>query len=371
MATAVEIAAMRRALELSAARLGTSNPNPTVGAVVLDVSGKVVGEGVTQPVGGDHAEVVALQAAGDRARGGVIVVTLEPCAHTGRSQRCTEVIQGAGVARVVYGLSDPNPVAAGGGEQLVAVGVDVESGVLAAEAALVLGPWVAAAGRDRAHLTWKYAATLDGRTAAADGSSQWITGELARADVHRLRAEADAVLVGIGTVLADDPQLTARDWPASRQPLRVVVDSDGRTPLDSRVLDKSATTLIAVCDDAPDDRIDALRQAGVEVAVLERSNGHADLAELLTLLRQRDVFVAFLEGGATLAASFLRSGLVDRLIGYYAPALLGSGPAALGDIGIESIGESLRLTTIDVTRLGEDIRITAVPASDNQPNGRN
>jgi diaminohydroxyphosphoribosylaminopyrimidine deaminase/5-amino-6-(5-phosphoribosylamino)uracil reductase len=266
MATAVEIAAMRRALELSAARLGSSNPNPCVGAVVLDARGEIAGEGFTQPVGGDHAEVVALRAAGGRARGGAIVVTLEPCAHTGRSRRCTEVIEAAGVARVVYALGDPNPVAAGGGEQLAAVGIDVEAGVLADEAALVLGPWATAAGRDRAHLTWKYAATLDGRTAAADGSSRWITGELARADVHRLRAEADAVMVGIGTVLADDPQLIARDWPASRQPLRVVVDSNARTPVDGKVLDGSAATLIAICDDAPQD--DSLRLSTVDVTRL-------------------------------------------------------------------------------------------------------
>lgn len=363
MASAVEIAAMRRALELSVAHLGTSNPNPCVGAVVLDAAGEVVGEGFTQPVGGDHAEVVALRAAGKRARGGSVVVTLEPCAHTGRSQRCTEVIQSAGVARVVYSMADPNPVAAGGGQQLSDVGISIEAGVLAAEASLVLGPWATAAGRDRSHLTWKYAATLDGRTAAADGSSQWITGELARADVHRLRAESDAVLVGIGTVVADDPQLTARDWPAARQPLRVVVDSNARTPLGSTVLDGVASTLVAVCDDAPADRIDALRSAGAEVAVLRRVDGRVDLAELLSLLRQRDVFVAFLEGGATLAASFLARGLVDRLIGYYAPALLGSGAAALGDIGIGSIGESLRLTTVDVTQIGNDIRITAIPTN--------
>jgi diaminohydroxyphosphoribosylaminopyrimidine deaminase/5-amino-6-(5-phosphoribosylamino)uracil reductase len=369
MATAVEIAAMRRALELSAAHLGTSNPNPCVGAVVLDAAGEVVGEGVTQPVGGDHAEVVALRAAGALARGGSIVVTLEPCGHTGRSQRCADVIQAARLARVIYSLGDPNPVAAGGAEQLVAAGIEVESGVLADEVAIVLGAWATAAARDRPHVTWKYAVTLDGRSAAADGSSRWITGEPARRDVHRLRAESDAVLVGIGTVLADDPQLNARDWPAARQPLRVVVDSDARTPVGSKVLDDSAATLIAVCNDAPADKVDVLKQAGADIAVVARCHGHVDVTALLMDLRRRDVFIALLEGGATLAASCLKSGLVDRLVGYYAPALLGSGATAIGDLGIGSIGASLRLSTVDVTRLGDDVRITAVPASGTPSNG--
>ncbi len=361
MASPAEIAAMRRALELSVQHLGSSNPNPCVGAVVLDPAGQVVGEGVTQPIGGDHAEVCALRAAGAAARGGTLVVTLEPCSHVGRSQRCTDVITHAGVRRVVYSLADPHPVAAGGAATLTAAGVDVEAEVLAAEAGDVLGPWVTAAGRSRPHLTWKYAATLDGRIAASDGSSRWITGESARADVHRQRLEADAVIVGIGTVLADDPHLTVRDRPALRQPLRVVVDSDARTSLGSRVLDAAAPTVVAVCDDAPAERVRSLRAAGAEVLEVPRCNGVVDLAELLEQLRARDVYIALLEGGPRLAAGFLRRSLVDRVVGYYAPVILGAGVPSLDDLGIGTIDGAMRLTTVDVTQIGDDVRITTVP----------
>jgi diaminohydroxyphosphoribosylaminopyrimidine deaminase/5-amino-6-(5-phosphoribosylamino)uracil reductase len=360
MASPAELVAMRRALALSADHLGTSNPNPCVGAVVLDAAGEVAGEGFTQPVGGDHAEVGALRAAGPRARGGTLVVTLEPCCHVGRSQRCTDAIETAGVARLVYALDDPHQIAAGGAQRLAASGVDVEGGVLAAEAAMVLGPWVTAAARQRPYLTWKYAVTLDGRAAAVDGSSQWITGEAARRDVHRQRLEADAVIAGIGTVLADDPQLTVRDCPAPRQPLRVVVDSDARTPADRRVLDGTAPTLVAVCDDAPPERVAALRSRA-QVELLQRRDGSVDLAALLSCLRAHDVFLALLEGGATLAAGFLRLGLVDRLVGYYAPALLGGGAPTVGELGIDSIDRAARLEVVDVTRIGADVRITTVP----------
>jgi diaminohydroxyphosphoribosylaminopyrimidine deaminase/5-amino-6-(5-phosphoribosylamino)uracil reductase len=362
MASEAEIAAMRRALALSLQQLGTTNPNPCVGAVVLDRTGAVAGEGFTQPIGGDHAEIGALRMAGDAARGGTVVVTLEPCCHVGRSQRCTDAIQQAGVARLVYALADPHSVAAGGAKLLATAGVDVEGGVLTDEAAVVLGPWVTAAGRDRPYLTWKYAATLDGRTAATDGSSRWITGQAARADVHRLRLQADAVIVGVGTVVADDPQLTVRDVPAPRQPLRVVVDSDARTPVESRVVDGAAPTLIAACDDADPERVAGLR-AYAKVELLPRRAGHVDLDALLRCLRSHEVFLAFVEGGATLAASFLRRGLVDRLVGYYAPALLGAGAATVGDLGITGIDQAVRLRTVEVAQLGDDVRITTVPAT--------
>ncbi|HMC69438.1 MAG TPA: bifunctional diaminohydroxyphosphoribosylaminopyrimidine deaminase/5-amino-6-(5-phosphoribosylamino)uracil reductase RibD, partial [Mycobacteriales bacterium] len=226
---AVEVSAMRRAIALAGDAVGRSNPNPAVGAVVLDTTGTVVGEGATQPVGGAHAEVEALTAAGARASGGTLVVTLEPCRHAGRTPPCTEAIVAAGVGRVVYAVADPHDIAAGGEDALRTAGVDVEGGVLADEARATLEPWLVAVRRRRPFLTWKYAATLDGRTAAADGTSRWITGVEARRDVHRLRAESDAVVVGIGTVLADDTALTVRDWPAVRQPLRVVVDGKART----------------------------------------------------------------------------------------------------------------------------------------------
>jgi diaminohydroxyphosphoribosylaminopyrimidine deaminase / 5-amino-6-(5-phosphoribosylamino)uracil reductase len=211
MATTGEIAAMARAVALARAALGSTNPNPAVGAVVLDAFGDLVGEGHTHLAGGDHAEIDALAGAGERARGGVLVTTLEPCRHHGRTGPCTDAIIGAGIRRVVYALGDPHDDAGGGAEVLRAAGLEVEADVLADDALADLGPWLLATRRRRPHVTWKYAATLDGRTAAADGTSRWITGPESRRDVHRLRAQSDAVLVGIGTVLADDTALTVRD----------------------------------------------------------------------------------------------------------------------------------------------------------------
>jgi diaminohydroxyphosphoribosylaminopyrimidine deaminase / 5-amino-6-(5-phosphoribosylamino)uracil reductase len=359
MATDAERAAMLRAVTLANTALGTSNPNPAVGAVVLDASGEVLAEGATRPAGQEHAEIVALAAAGDRARGATLVVTLEPCRHTGRTGACTDAIQAAGISRVVYAVSDPHDEASGGGELLRAAGADVEGGVLAEEASRDLEPWLMAVQRRRPHVTWKYAATLDGRTAAADGTSRWITGADARRDVHRLRALSDAVVVGIGTVLADDATLTVRDWPATRQPLRVVVDGKARTPVSARVLDSSAPTLVAVGVDADRTRVAALRDTGVEVVELPRSEGRLDLGALLATLFEREVLQVLLEGGATLAGSFVRERLVDRVVGYQAPALLGAGPPVLAEAGVATIADTLRLQVVDVSRVGEDVRVVA------------
>ncbi len=326
MTGTAERAAMRRALALSQAVLGSTSPNPPVGAVILDPTGQVVGEGATRPPGGPHAEVVALAEAGDRARGGTAVVTLEPCRHTGRTGPCTEALLAAGVGRVLYGQADPTPGAGGGGQELSERGVGVAV-LLPDEVALgPLEAWLDAQRLGRPHVTWKYAATLDGRSAAADGTSRWITGEESRADVHRLRAQCDAVVVGVGTVLADDPELTARPDPG-HQPLRVVLDNTGRTPPGAKVHP-------------------ALVRAGT------------DLADVLAGLQDRGVVSVLLEGGPTLAASFLRAGLVDRVIAYLAPVLLGAGPGALADIGVGTISEAPRLRLDDVTRLGADVRLT-------------
>lgn len=360
MATPAEIAAMQRALALAADVVGTTNPNPAVGAVVLSADGEVVAQGQTQPVGGAHAEVMALRAAGPAAAGATLVVTLEPCRHVGRTGPCTDAISAAGVRRVVFAAGDPNGEAAGGAEVLRAQGVDVEGGVLADRAQPTLGPWLTAVRRRRPHVTWKYAATLDGRTAAPDGTSRWITGEEARRDVHRLRAACDAVVVGIGTVLADNPQLTVRDGSPARQPLRVVVDGSARTPLSAQLLDDSARTLIAVGADADTDRVKALRSTGVEVVELPRREGRIDLGALLAELFAREALLLLLEGGATLAGSFVRNRLVDRVVGYHAPALLGAGPPVLGAAGVTTIGEAVRLEVQSVTQVGVDVRIDAV-----------
>jgi diaminohydroxyphosphoribosylaminopyrimidine deaminase/5-amino-6-(5-phosphoribosylamino)uracil reductase len=335
--------AMCRAIALAARGLGTTSPNPVVGCVLLSADGEVVGEGFHAYAGGPHAEIVALAQAGNRACGGSAVVSLEPCNHTGRTGPCAEALLAAGVRRVVIALEDPTPAAAGGAATLRSAGVDVEIGVRRAEAERGNVAWLTAVRRGRPHVTWKFAATLDGRSAAADGTSQWITSEPARADVHALRSRADAIIAGVGTVLADDPHLTVRDGGlASMQPLRVVVDSAGRTPENARVRDAAAPTWIATA---------AVVGAGAD--------GRIDLPAMLTQLYARGVRGALLEGGPTLAGSFLAAGLVDIVVGYVAPKLLGAGPPALIDAGVMTIGDAIDLDLVDVTRIGPDLRLTA------------
>ncbi len=325
---------MARARELGLRVLGTTSPNPPVGAVLLDAAGAVVGEGATAPPGGPHAEVQALAQAGGRARGGTAVVTLEPCAHTGRTGPCADALVAAGVSRVVVAVPEPTRLAGGGAVRLRAAGVDVELGAEQAEAEVgALAGWLTGVTEHRPHVVWKVASTLDGRVAAADGSSRWITGPEARAEVHRLRAGCDAVLVGSGTALADDPQLTVRDADGrtvERQPLRVVLDRRGRVPATARVHDDAAPTHVSRA---------------------------ADPAALLAELYDRDVRRVLLEGGPTLAAAFLAAGLVDEAVVHVAPQLLGAGAALVGDLGITTITAALHLQVIDVTRLGGDVQI--------------
>ena len=276
------------------------------------------------------AERVALDAATDPVH--TVVSTLEPCNHTGRTGPCAQALIDAGVARVVYAHADPHHVAAGGAETLRAAGVEV---VQAGGPEGALAYWLHRQRTGRPFVTWKYAATLDGRSAAADGSSQWITGEQARADVHRLRSQVDAIMAGSGTVLADDPALTARPHDAQvedHQPLRVVVDRRGRVPATARALGAGS---LHVTDDA----------------------------DLMKVLVDRGVVRVLLEGGPTLAAALWRDGLVDEVVAYLAPALLGAGAAAVGDLGIGTIDDIARLHITDITRLGEDVRITMKKAA--------
>jgi diaminohydroxyphosphoribosylaminopyrimidine deaminase/5-amino-6-(5-phosphoribosylamino)uracil reductase len=310
--------------------------------VVLAADGTPVGEGATAPPGGPHAEVRALAQAGERARGGTAVVTLEPCAHTGRTGPCTEALVAAGVARVVVAVPEPTQPAGGGAARLRAAGIEVELGVeqQAAEEG-ALGAWLTGVREHRPFVVWKVAGTLDGRVAAADGSSRWVTGPEARAAVHRLRATCDAVVVGSGTALTDDPQLTVRDAElppthpaAERQPLRVVLDRRGRLPRTARVLDDAAPTLVSAA---------------------------AGPRELLAELFARDVRRVLLEGGPTLAAAFLREGLVDEAVVHLAPKLLGAGAPLVGDLGITGIGDALTLSVTGLTRLGGDVEIRLRP----------
>jgi diaminohydroxyphosphoribosylaminopyrimidine deaminase/5-amino-6-(5-phosphoribosylamino)uracil reductase len=328
--------AMRRAIDLSARGLGSTSPNPVVGCVVLDREGVVAGEGSHEYTGGPHAEVNALRAAGERARGGVAVVTLEPCRHTGRTGPCTVALLEAGVRSVVYAVADPDASAGGGAADLAAAGVEVSAGLLAADAARVNEAWLHSVRTGRPHVTWKYAASLDGQVAAADGSSRWITGPEARRDVHLLRSQSDAVVVGVGTVLADDPALTVRDLPGgappARQPLRVVLDRHGRTPAAARVLDDDAETVVTA----------------------------GEPRQVLADLHLRGVRSVLLEGGPTVAGSFWAEGLVDKIVGYVAPLVLGSGrwPVLTGT-GQASMADAVRVRVDETVRIGADFRFTA------------
>ncbi|MER5276872.1 bifunctional diaminohydroxyphosphoribosylaminopyrimidine deaminase/5-amino-6-(5-phosphoribosylamino)uracil reductase RibD [Streptomyces sp. NPDC002809] len=359
MDTAADATAMRRAITLAARGLGSTSPNPVVGCVVLDATGHLVGEGFHQRAGGPHAEIHALRAAGAKARGGTAYVTLEPCNHTGRTGPCAQALVEAGIARVVYAVGDPNPQATGGADTLRAAGTKAEQGLLAEEAEAVNAAWLTSVRLGRPHVTWKYAATLDGRIAAADSTSRWITSAESRADVHRLRAEADAVVVGSGTARTDDPQLGVRGIDGAVQPLRVVVDTAATAVRpDARVLDATAPTVIAVADDAdarhlPDEAVLRLPRAA--------DGPGLDLSALLAALHGRGVRSVLLEGGPTLAGAFVAAGLVDKVVGYLAPVLLGAGPAALAEAGISTIAQALRLDVTEAVRIGPDLRITAVP----------
>lgn len=334
-----ERAAMHRALALGEMVRGRTSPNPPVGAVILAADGTLAGEGATAPAGGPHAEIAALAAAGTAAKGATAVVTLEPCAHTGRTAPCTTALVAAGIARVVYAVPDPNPEAAGGADELRANDIEVVPGVeTTAAAAGALAPWLHAVRTGRPYVTWKFAATLDGRVAAADLSARWISSAASRADTHRLRDIVDAIVVGSGTVLADDPQLTARDADdelVDRQPLRVVIDRRHRVPQSARVLDSAAQTLV------------------LDTAVPRFA---------LKALYDRGVRHVLLEGGPTLAGAFVEARCVDEVIAYLAPKLLGAGPAALGEAGIGAIDEAVTLDVRDVSRVGEDIKVVARPS---------
>ncbi len=323
---------MHRALALAAAPGVPPGPNPRVGCVLLDSTGTTRSEGWHRGAGTPHAEVDALARAGEAARGATAVVTLEPCNHVGRTGPCSEALVAAGVARVVYAQSDPHAIAAGGAERLRAAGIDVEGAVLAEEASAINEAWTFAVTQGRPLVTWKVAATLDGRVAAADGTSRWITGEPSRAQVHDLRSDVDAIAVGTGTVLADDPHLTARDGAGGLQawqPLRVVIGMSDVPPR-SRVLDDAAPTI--------------------------HLRTH-DPAAALEELQAREVRHLLLEGGPTLAAAFLRAGVVDRVTWYVAPAILGAGHAAVADLGIATLARAIRLTEVRVDQVGADARI--------------
>ncbi|MGF2945585.1 bifunctional diaminohydroxyphosphoribosylaminopyrimidine deaminase/5-amino-6-(5-phosphoribosylamino)uracil reductase RibD [Mycobacterium sp. Lab-001] len=330
--------AMRMAIEQSYLVKGSTYPNPPVGAVIVDREGRVVGVGATEPAGGDHAEVVALRRAGGLASGGIAVVTLEPCNHFGKTPPCVNALVEARVSAVVYAVTDPNGIAGGGAGRLQAAGVQVQAGVLADQVAGgPLREWLYKQRTGLPHVTWKYASSIDGRSAAADGTSQWISSDASRLDLHRRRATADAIVVGTGTVLADDPALTARGADgllAQRQPLRVVVGLRD-LPSEAKVLNGDSRTMLIRTHDP--------------MEVLKAVSDRTDV---------------LLEGGPTLAGAFLRAGLVNRILAYLAPILLGGPVTAVGDVGVPTIARALRWQFDGIDRTGPDLVLSLVARGD-------
>ncbi len=353
---------LERALGLAERGRGLTSPNPLVGAVVVAES-RIRGEGFHEGPGRPHAEIVALEEAGDDARGATLYTTLEPCDHFGRTPPCTRAIARAGVARVVCAMPDPNPVVDGRGfAALEAAGIQVRTGLLAQEAKRVNEAYVKHVRTGLPFVTWKMAASLDGKVASRDGTSRWITGEAARADVHRLRAAADAILVGAGTALVDDPSLTVRD-PAyrGRPPLRVLVDARGRVPETGDLFDAAAPTMVATTGLAPRERTGAWRARGAEVVEYEPEGGGVPLPQLLSDLGKRDVQSVLLEGGPTLAWSMVEDRVVDKVVVYLAPKLIGGqdAPGVLGGRGFAPIAQATQLRVASFDRVGEDLRVEA------------
>jgi diaminohydroxyphosphoribosylaminopyrimidine deaminase/5-amino-6-(5-phosphoribosylamino)uracil reductase len=367
-----DLVMMARAMKLAAQGKYTCMPNPAVGCVITQ-NDSVVGEGWHQRAGEAHAEVNALQDAGELAQGATVYVTLEPCSHFGRTPPCADALIEAGVTRVVYGMTDPNPQVAGSGlDKLRQAGIVVEGPVLEVEAKQLNRGFIKRQQQGLPWVTVKLAMSLDGRTAMESGESQWITGSEARQDVQRLRAESCAIVTGIGTVLHDDPSLTVRVDElglsnaadvAARQPLRVVVDSQLRMPIDAKMLSaeglalKEQVFIATACDDSL-----TLPIAGAEVVCLAGDGGRVDLTALLKVLAERECNRVLVEAGAELAGAFLQAGLVDEFVIYMAPKLLGSSARPLLTLPFDSMDQQVGLDITDMRQVGDDIRITARPA---------
>jgi diaminohydroxyphosphoribosylaminopyrimidine deaminase/5-amino-6-(5-phosphoribosylamino)uracil reductase len=354
---------MRRALDLAARGAGRVSPNPLVGAVVVR-DGEGVGEGWHRGPGTPHAEALALEAAGEFSRGATLYTTLEPCSHYGRTPPCAPRVIDAGIARVVSAMGDPNPLVNGQGlAALRAAGIEVATGTMEAEAARQNEGFLKHVRTGMPFVTLKMAASLDGKAAARDGSSRWITGAEARSEVHRMRALTDAVLVGAGTAFRDDPSLTVRDAEVlGTPPMRVVVDGRGIVPDTHRLFDGAAPTLVATTERAPEGRREAWRSRGADVVVLDDAgSGLIPLRDLFAELGKRDVQHVLIEGGPTIAWEAVREGLVERLVLFFAPILVGGeeAPSLLMGGGTPSIGEAISLRIREVSQVGRDLKVVA------------
>ncbi|MCL5040294.1 MAG: bifunctional diaminohydroxyphosphoribosylaminopyrimidine deaminase/5-amino-6-(5-phosphoribosylamino)uracil reductase RibD [Firmicutes bacterium] len=354
---------MQLALDLAKEAQGRTSPNPMVGALVVR-DGQIVGRGFHKKAGSEHAEVVALREAGEKARGATLYVTLEPCCHYGRTPPCTKAILRAGIARVVVAMADPNPLVAGKGiQELRAAGVEVTAGVLGEAAASLNEVFIKYITTGRPFVSLKMALTLDGKIATTQGDSFWVSGPAARRWVHQLRDRVDAVMVGVNTLLRDDPLLTTRlEGLKGHDPVRVIVDSRGRTPPTARVLrgESSSPAIIATTPAASAEKLEELRRAGAEVLMCREKSGQVDLPDLFFALGRREITSLLLEGGPRLNASALREGLVDKIHFFLAPKVVGglAAPGPIGDLGIERMPGALAIQDLTCERVGEDFLLT-------------
>ena len=353
---------MDRALSLSRRALGSVSPNPAVGAVIVK-DGVVVGEGWTQPPGQDHAELVALRQAGAAAAGAVLYTTLEPCSHGGRTPPCTQAIVEAGITEVHAALADPNPTVTGNGlSRLNEAGIHTLAGEGEDEARGVMEAYLKFIATGTPFITAKFAMSLDGKIATRTGDSKWISGDESRRYAHELRAASDAVMVGINTVIADDPRLTARDdsgMPRDRQPLRVVVDSKGRIPQKVRLLSEPGRTLLAVAEVSPSRRR-RLKASGTEIESVPAEDGWVDLKALMGRLGgDRNITSLLVEGGAAVLGSLFDLGLIDKVVAFVAPTMIGgqNAPSPVGGVGVDRIADAVRLERVEVLRLGSDLAV--------------
>lgn len=356
-----DIKFMRRALELAQMAEGDTSPNPMVGAVIVDGGGNIVGEGYHHKAGQPHAEINALAAAGDKAKGATVYVTLEPCSHYGRTGPCCEALIKAGVKRVVSAVTDPNPLVAGRGlNRLRETGIEVTEHVCEDEAKKLNEKFFFWITHKRPFVSLKYAMTLDGRLAAAGGDSKWITGTEARTYAHYLRKTHDAVLVGKNTVLQDDCELTTR-MVEGKNPIRIVLDSKATIPLNAKILNGEAKTIIAVSEAAPQDKLDELQKlTNVEVLKLPQRNGHLDLQALLEKLAAMEITSVLVEGGSEVHGAFIDAGLAERIYAFIAPKIIGGKDAIgpVGGIGSNDMAKALKLRAVEYKQLGTDFLIT-------------
>jgi len=355
---------MQRALALARQALGNTSPNPAVGAVIVR-DGVIVGEGQTQPAGSWHAEIMALRQAGEAAQGATMYVSLEPCCHYGRTPPCTQAVIAAGITEVQLATLDPNPTVSGRGRaELEAAGIKTHIGEREEEARELNEAYFKFITTRLPFVTAKFAMSLDGKIATKTGDSKWITGEEARRYAHSLRRISDAIIVGVNTIIADDPQLTAREDTeasvhANRQPWRVIVDSRGRTPPSARIFQMPGKTLIAVTTTIEPTKERGLQEAGAEVLKLPASDGRVDLGELLRALGQREMTSVLVEGGGTLLGSLFDRGFVDKVYAFIAPLIIGGERAitAVEGRGVSKMAEALRLRRLKVEKLADDIMI--------------